>query len=680
MLPAEFLEDENFNTIREKAVQRIAGYQTDWTNYNTADSGIALLELFAWMQEMQQFYLKQGYMENEILYQDLLGIKPGGLEPASVTISLENEQEEVLYSNTGFYRDRICYEPIQTETVGAGKLCKCYAQTAKGVLLWQWAGGQELPGGVWMFGEHPAAGDCFYMGFHAPFRVLRRYSVYIDLLFLTEEQRNPAGKEARELFSRYEMECWNGYRWCRCKVLRDETAGFIQSGFLDWMPEQEQEKVEELYWLRFRLLSSQYDLPPRLAALDSHQVKLLQKETIAASVEVLLPVSSEGNYSIDIHEYFDTPAEPDLFIKQGEVYQRIHNWNRENNQIKLFYQGGKEQLLTVLLVVHCGNQRIPLEWEATGFPDQIICMEDDHIMGSRLQVLIEDEENSEVYRFWNPVSHFWGCSADDPCYCYQEAKGILQFGNGIHGRIPEGRILITDCIRTLGTEGRIKEGKQLIWRRGKAYNPTAAQGGHGTAVGEEDRERFWQQEKNPRRAVTLEDYERLVMQTPGLLIKRVRAISRKDQNNCITLVVEGGSSGNGRGLHPVYRREIRRWLEGKRLMGTRLRLEAPDYIPIHIRVEVRIYERYQRAEQWIRETLEDYVRVYMKGFGAALNYSHLYGTLDSLSCVREICTLTVHAAGKGIQFMEDGGFQLPEQALAVIEEIQIQFAGGIRGR
>ncbi len=35
MLPIEFPEDEDFNTIREKAVLRIADYQKEWTNYNT---------------------------------------------------------------------------------------------------------------------------------------------------------------------------------------------------------------------------------------------------------------------------------------------------------------------------------------------------------------------------------------------------------------------------------------------------------------------------------------------------------------------------------------------------------------------------------------------------------------------------------------------------------------------
>ncbi len=101
MLPIEFPEDEDFNTIREKAVLRIADYQKEWTNYNTADTGIALLELLAWMQEMQMFYLEQGYMENIHLFQELLGMEPELLEPASVTVSLENEHEEMLHSNTG---------------------------------------------------------------------------------------------------------------------------------------------------------------------------------------------------------------------------------------------------------------------------------------------------------------------------------------------------------------------------------------------------------------------------------------------------------------------------------------------------------------------------------------------------------------------------------------------------
>lgn len=678
MLPIEFPEDEDFNTIREKAVLRIADYQKEWTNYNTADTGIALLELLAWMQEMQMFYLEQGYMENIHLFQELLGMEPELLESASVTVSLENEHEEMLHSNTGFYRDMICYEPIQTEIVGAGKLHKCYAQTAKGDLLWHCTGSRELQRGVWMFGEDPAAGDCFYMGFQASFHAGRRYSLYFEILPSKEGRRNPPGQETRELFSRYRMECWNGIQWCRCKVLKDETVGFIQSGFVEWMPEQDQEKVEELYWLRLQLLSSQYDLPPRLAVVDPRRVRLLQKETIAASVEILLPVSSAGTYCIHIDEYFETPADLDLFIKRKDGYRRIRQWRRTNHMAEFTYEERTQPFLTVLLVVHREDQKIPLEREATGFPNQNICLEDDHVMSRRLQVLVEEEKDSGIYRFWEPVLHFYGCGADKACYCYQETTGMLQFGNGIHGRIPEGRILITDCIRTSGAEGRIKEGKELFWKHGTAYNPHAAQGGHSITGTERTGGFFWKQKRDSGRAVTLEDYERLVMQTPGLLIKRVRAVSTGEQENCVTLIVEGGGMKRGRKLHPVYRREICRWLEEKRLMGTRLRLDAPDYIPIRICIELRVYERYQRAEQWIREALEDYISEFMGGFGAGLNYSHLYGTLDSLGCVREISTLSVQAVGKGIHFMDDGSFQLPERALVFVEDIQIHIAGGGR--
>lgn len=680
MASLDIWKDEDFNTIRANALHCIADYQKEWTNYNTSDTGIALLELLAWMQEMQQFYFRQYSVMNEVLYQELLGIEPEGLTPAAVIVCVENSQEETLYPNTGFYVDTICYEPIYREQIGMGILCKCYAQDAENHLLWQCRGTEEIKRGVWMFGEQPAAEYSFYMGFSKAVQTARRYSMFLELLPSEAGIRNPVQGDRRELFARFCLESWNGIRWCPCRILRDETAGFIQSGFLDWMPEEEQKAVEELYWLRIRLLSCQYDIPPKLAAVDTQRVKLLQKETVAASVQLLLPVSRAGSYCIDLNEYFDTPEKIELFVKQEEGYRRIRNWKQEENRLTFFYKGMAESLFTVLLVVQNGRSKAPLEWEATGFPGQIICLDDVHIMKSRMQVLVEDEEKAEVYHFWNPVTHFWGCEADQRCYCYQEETGQLQFGDGIHGRIPEGRILVTDCVRTMGEAGRIQERKQLHWKGGNAYNPTAAQGGHNGSSREECREQFWKQEQKQRCAVTLKDYEQLVMQTPGLLIRRVKAVSEAGEKNGITLIIEGGDRRRGRSLHPVYQREIRRWLEERRIMGTRIRLEAPDYIPIRIYTEVRVYERYHKAEVWIRETLEQYVREALGGFGAGLNYSHLYGTLDSLNCIREIQTLTVYASGKGIQFTGDGSFRLPDRALAVLEEIQIQLIQETGGR
>ena len=55
MIPTIRLDEENFQEIFETARKRIPLLYPEWTNFNENDSGIALLELFSWLKEVQEF-------------------------------------------------------------------------------------------------------------------------------------------------------------------------------------------------------------------------------------------------------------------------------------------------------------------------------------------------------------------------------------------------------------------------------------------------------------------------------------------------------------------------------------------------------------------------------------------------------------------------------------------------
>lgn len=672
MLSAFSLEDEDFETIRNRAIQSIADYQEDWTNYNIADTGIALLELLAWMQEMQMFYLERNIADREVLYLELLGMKPMQLTPASVLACLSPERTGIIRKNTGFYTGNLRFEPERESLAITADMCNCCVRDKRNRLLWEYRNPSEPFPGTWMFGEYPQKGNCFYLGLDQPFALDCRHSIYLELRMPEDMVRNPVLKPGKNLFFRYCLEYWSMEGWKCCKVLRDETAGFLQSGVIEWISEGEWEEADQCYWLRFRLTACAYDVPPFLAHIDTKRVRLLQKETITASEQCRIQVEGSGHYVVDLEEYFDEPGEILVFLKFDHDYKKLDSWVRIGNRLEIRYQENDDSFLTLMLVTMPRHSKIPVTWEATGFPNQTVNLEDTYIMGSQLRVLVETEYQSGLFHFWNPVSHFWESDKTEECYCFQETTGQLLFGNGEHGGIPEGRIYLTDCVRSLGTEGTIKEGQSFRWKYGTAYNPAAASPGMLPESNRICLNRAVRRMREQSRAVTEADYEALVRQTPGLIIRRVKAVSDLQEDNRVVLVVEGGGKETQGSLHPVYQREIRNWLEQKRLLGTCLVLEAPIYIPVRIRLEAVIHERYHQAEKWIRDAITEYIHIYLEEFGARLNYSHLYGTLDGLNCVAEIKNLTVTALGKGVRSQRDGGFFLPERGLAVLEEINLQ--------
>lgn len=674
MLPFVSLEQDTYEEIRSRAIQSIARYQKEWTNYNASDAGITLLELLAWMQEMQQFYLAQAGRENIPLYLELLGMKPYRRKPSMVLAEVFVEREGMIYKTTRFSTDSICFEPEEEGWLGCEALVNCYAQDEKGILLWS-CSGEELQYGRWMFGEEPKPGSCFYFCYDRPVPLSCCHFLYLEMELPKGCRRNPAAKGREALFSRFQMEYWNGACWIPCVILEDETAGFLQSGCIHWRAEGEMEALEEAYWLRLRLLSCDFDIPPRLQEVNTRRVRLLQKETLAAAMEFQLPVNAEGRYWIDWKACMEEEAEAEVFVKYGEGYQKVEPYREERQGLEFHYLQETGQRLSVLVAARKRNSGVRTSWEADGFPNQIIDLEDCHIIEERLQVLVEREEHPGEFRFWKPVRHFWQAASHAECYRFQEETGQLFFGDGVHGRIPEGRIILTDCVRTLGLGGSVKERTSFVWRDGGAYCREEAKGGRNPEPELECMERFRRQIECENRAVTGEDYKRLVKQTPGLIIQKVKAVSGLD--NSITLIVEGG--GSGRRLNSIYQREIRSWLEEKRLLGTSIHLKPAKYIPIHVRAVIRVYERVQQAEEWVRETVEDFFRIHMKEFGAEFQYNRLYGVLDGLSCVAGLQELTVTAIEKEMPHGRDGSFRLPEDGLAALEGVQIQLIQDNRG-
>lgn len=668
MVSADSLEKNAYEDIRRRAIQSIVRYQEEWTNYNASDAGITLLELLAWMQEMQGFYLNRFGTENVPLYLELLGMKPYGRYPSMVMVDVMAEQETMIYKDTRFLTDAICFEPEEEGWLGCESLVRCYAQSEDDALLWS-CSGKELQYGVWMFGEEPRPGNCFYLCYDRPVLLSYRHFLYLELELPEGLERNPAAGERNPLFSGFQLEYWDGVSWSPCTILEDETAGFIQSGCIHWKAEGKMEVLEEVYWLRIRLLECEFDIPPRLREVNTRRIRLLQKETLAVSMEFLLPVNAEGIYWIDLRGCMEEETEAEVFIKLGENYQKIELCRKENQRLEFHYLQKAEQQLPVMVVTRKRNSGIPTSWEATGFPGQVIRLEDCYIMGSRLQVLVEREDHPGEYRFWKPVRHFWRADSNTECYRFQEETGELFFGDGIHGKIPEGNVILTDCVRTFGPDGSVKERTSFVWQGGRAYCRKAARGGRNPETESECMERFWEQAESEKRAITGEDYEELVKQTPGLIIQKVKAISGVD--NSMTLVVEGGYGGRTR-LNAIYQREIRNWMEEKRVLGTRIQLDSPEYIPVSVHAVLRVSKRFYQAEEWIREAVEEFFGIHMKEFGAEFQYSRLYGILDGLSCVSGIQGLKVTTAGKGIQYQRDGSFRLPDHGLAVLDGVQIQ--------
>ena len=123
MIPTIRLDEENFQEIFETARKRIPLLYPEWTNFNENDSGIALLELFSWLKEVQEFHLNQVGLEHEPVYLKLLGIERKEICPARTVVTCCSVKEETeLPEGFQFHAGEIPFCSVERTRLFSGKL------------------------------------------------------------------------------------------------------------------------------------------------------------------------------------------------------------------------------------------------------------------------------------------------------------------------------------------------------------------------------------------------------------------------------------------------------------------------------------------------------------------------------------------------------------------------------
>ena len=96
-LPISKLDDKTFIELVEDAKKLIPRYAPEWTDFNIHDPGITFIELFAWLTEMQHYYLDRIKKEHYLKFIKLLGIRLREAQAAKVDVSfrLTLERREI---------------------------------------------------------------------------------------------------------------------------------------------------------------------------------------------------------------------------------------------------------------------------------------------------------------------------------------------------------------------------------------------------------------------------------------------------------------------------------------------------------------------------------------------------------------------------------------------------------
>lgn len=695
MLPIIDLDDERFAEIAERARKSIAKYAPEWTDYNAHDPGITFLELFAWLKELQQFHLDQIGRESRLKFLKLLGNRRLGRNPAKAFVEVTGRQELVLPRTTRLLAGEMSFETVECETLFPTMLLGGFSQSGEERISFDGrtagAGGKMR---FYLFGKEALPENEFYLCLSQPAKAGAPLSFYLEIFDGYQVSRNPVNPEDDFVpLACLEWQYYGENGWEAFSCVEDGTHEMIASGRVRLTPDGPMKRMkltEEGYWLRVVLKEAFYEVAPMLSGISLQIVEVEQRRTYSCFRDVPFPQRGgriEINDALALDGFWEVYEKwDDGWLLRTEFYDRTVEraagkavFYRKEEMEPSFADSSEKPPSHVRIVCweeeFTGLRDVDI---GDGFPGQSFELSIPGLMEDRLALMVEREDGR--FEDWHRVDDFDSAIPESLYYIFEEETGRLRFGDCERGQAPEGEIRIIACVSTEGVDGNAKAGQIREFENEEipaaAVNHSDARGGRDTESLTDSFLRVRRNLRRVERAVTDEDYETLVRDTPGLMIAGCKTIPpgklpKKDgsvDESCVSVVVQPYSVKGGRELNQAYIQNLSRRLAKRRLIGTKVSILSPEYVGVLVFCELSVKPYYRDAEERIREAVKAFFGEGNREFGKPVLYSAIYGILDTLDCVARVRSLSVDAQGKGIRRSINGDVLLPPNGLAYLKE------------
>jgi predicted phage baseplate assembly protein len=655
-LPVPNLDDRQFAALVERARMQIPLFAPgEWTDHNAHDPGITFLELFAWLAEMQIYYLNRVPDKHELKFLRLLGFAPRPAVPAKadVTFALLDSASNVLIpqkipQKTQFAAPKFSIdEKIVFETdveLQALPLLLAQVITSDQFGIHDNTQMNDEEGMFYSaFGESAQKDSILYLGLEfltsppidclltSPPETLRptlMVSLYEKDLpargahgdeWIAKANNSPAqseqsGEELKFFPSASVVwEYWNDNKQWEEKwpdgtplLQKDGTRAFSWSGNLTFNlpPDHARRQIPPLgndfHWLRCKLVQPGYEIAPRIESIRINTIPVTQgvtveDETLGSSIQ--LP---------------------------NQVFKFRHS------------------------PVLSGSQTIEVQ-EADG-----------------------------LWKEWREVPDFDPSGPDDEHYLVRCMAGEVQFGDGINGRIPpsaadkKGNIKAAIYRYGGGGSGNVAAETIQIVSDDKlrkdvtVINRQSAAGGTEEEKLLETRRRALRDLRTPYQAVSSIDYEFLARHTPGLRVARAKALPLLEppdftkRNGLVTVAVVPFSFSPKPFPSAGFLRTVCEHLDHHRLITTEVRVIPPDYVTVSVNATVLLKPRVSSSavQKGIEGALSKFLDPLKGGvggsgweFGRSVYQSEIYQLIEGVSGVDCVMQVTLAAQGN---FQFDG--------------------------
>lgn len=306
-LKAEYpvIDDRRFADLVAEARTRVPRYTPEWTDLNENEPGMAVVELFAWMTELLTYRLGKVPKHNYLKFLELLGMELTPARPARAEVTMPVQatfaepytivplRTQVEAEEPDDQGRSIVYETERALVALTARLDA--VQTDNGVSLADVTpANAETETTFHPFGTGAKPGSSVLFGFDPS---LEFPGVEIDLMVWvhTRRGRQPVYAScggASPPPALLAWEYWNTKEWLALDSLGDETAAFTRSGHVRLKAPPPGKMLADTlgkvsgprYWIRARLAAGAYQHAPRLLAVRTNTVSVVQAESVAEEI------------------------------------------------------------------------------------------------------------------------------------------------------------------------------------------------------------------------------------------------------------------------------------------------------------------------------------------------------------------------------------------------------------
>lgn len=667
-IPLPNLDDRRWADLVDEGRALIPLYAPEWTDHNLHDPGITLIELLAWIAEMDIYQLNRVPDRHKLKFLALVGITPEPPHAAHTVLSFTladgasplSLPAEVEFVGHDPFGEATRFRTLESITVAPGQLQAVQIKDEKGFhdFTDQWLRRESFG----LFGAVPQRGIELYLGFSRTWPPNEPVSLYFTF----------AGPGTGEDERRRLIEETNA----RKRACRPPLAEFPCPQETPPPPASAAEPEEvpphhgvRLVWEVLTTVGAQ----PAWYQLEPDEV---DDETRALTLD--------GRVRIRLPAVMTKPKEhsglcTDLYYLRVRFEAGAYDAPPVLRNLALNGVAA-EQAVSVGTMQTINGQKVEAVLLDTGdgAPDQELRLPLAPAQESSFQLFtLEDSE----WRTWHLRPDFDSSTRRDSDFQLNPTTGAVSFGDGEHGRVPplgaqiyvvyrathaEAGNLAAETINQLSDSphNRTALGNdfdQIKVSLATITNPVVATGGAVAETLAHAIGRAIELTETPQRAVTLRDYETLAKQTPGVQLARVTARANLHPSfpciralGMITVMIVPNQPGPRPAPSPGLRRVVAAYLNRRRVIGTRVEVVGPSYLEVAVRAKVQACAGVSKTnlQQKIVEALNNFLHPLKGGpagtgwpFGRDVYRAEILQVIDEVLGVDHVLSLELIPEG-----------------------------------